>query len=184
MVKLYTYWLHGAIAADGTSATSKIFKELEAILSRVAVRAYEFFGNYDVWLWFWGCGWVRYWPRKRRHSFDFLGVAYFVKIFRRFMGMPCNLIWWEVGKFYRFWLLIRLPLRWPPTYLSERDSCAIKEPLPITVFVSGSGGSQIVSRLVVMERGGLRSPSSVYILAICSPLHNRDCSKEIGAKSC
>ena len=41
----------------------------------------------------------------------------------------------------------------------ERGSCAIQEPLPSTAFMSGNGEGRIVSRLVVMDRRGVRSPA-------------------------
>ena len=42
----------------------------------------------------------------------------------------------------------------------ECGSCAIQEPLPGTAFMPGNGEGRIVSRLVMMDRGGVRSPSS------------------------
>jgi len=39
-------------------------------------------------------------------------------------------------------------------------SCAIQEPVPGTAFMPGTGEGRIVSLLVVMDRGGVRSPSS------------------------
>ena len=39
-------------------------------------------------------------------------------------------------------------------------SCAIREPVPGTAFMPGTGEGWIVSLLVVMDRGGVRSPSS------------------------
>jgi hypothetical protein len=42
----------------------------------------------------------------------------------------------------------------------ESGSCGIQEPLLGTAFMSGNDEGRIVSRLVVMDRGGVRSPSS------------------------
>ena len=39
-------------------------------------------------------------------------------------------------------------------------SCVIREPVPGTAFMLGTGEGRIVSLLVVMDRGGVRSPSS------------------------
>ena len=42
----------------------------------------------------------------------------------------------------------------------EGSSCAIQGPVPGTAFMPGTGEGRIVSLLVVMDRGGVRSPSS------------------------
>jgi len=42
----------------------------------------------------------------------------------------------------------------------KRGSCAIQEPSSGTAFMPGDGEGRIVSRSVVMGRGGVRSPSS------------------------
>jgi hypothetical protein len=68
----------------------------------------------------------------------------------------------DEGEPHRLWPAKKMVAFFSTSLLSYPTcgSCAIREPVPGTAFMPGTGEGRIVSLLVVMDRGGVRSPSS------------------------
>lgn len=71
----------------------------------------------------------------------------------------------NILKLHGFWAAKNIAAFFNTSLLSypKLGSCAILEPLPGTAFMPGNGEGRIVSRLVVLDRGGVWSPSSLLL---------------------